>query len=266
MRIVHVLILLIYILQPACGQGEIEEQEKIFYRNERTIAFLLNSNGMAANFRYAKRIDAFKKTTYEVELANIKHPKEERLSTNTYPASGSFVYGKTNLFINLRGGIGLQNEIFRKRDRGGISIRYFYNVGPAIGFLKPIYYKILYYDNNNPTGPGIRKIEKFETSNHTSTGYIEGKASFFKGFDELSVVPGAYGKIGFTFEFSKFDEVFHAIETGIIFDAFLKKMPIMAVENDSRFFFALFVSYRFGKVIDAQFRGQPDEIDKILLE
>ena len=95
----------------AFGQGEIDTQTKIFYRNENTVAGLLTSTGFAINYRYAKRIDAFRKTTYEGELAYIKNPKEVKQSANTYPTSRSFIYGKLNQFYALRGGIGYQKEI-----------------------------------------------------------------------------------------------------------------------------------------------------------
>ncbi|MBN2349954.1 MAG: hypothetical protein JXJ22_14025 [Bacteroidales bacterium] len=245
------------------GQGEIDDLDKIFYRNERTYAFLLNSNGIAGNFRFARRMDAFKKTLYEVDFAHVKHSKEIKLTNTSYPTR-SFVYGKVNQVFFLRGGFGLQKELFRKFDRGGISIRYFYNIGPSLSLLKPIYYEVLYY-NSNPLEANELRIEKFEVGQHTTTGYIQGKASFFKGFNEISVVPGGYAKLGVTFEFSKFDEIFHSLEAGVIFDTFLKDIPIMAVEKNNQFFFTLFISYRFGRVINAQFKEKKTKLDEIIV-
>jgi hypothetical protein len=123
------------------AQGEIKDQARIFYRNEKSFGISLNTNGIGVSGRYATRINARNKTLWEIDGANIKHPKEIRIS-NSYYNNRSFVFGKQNLFINLRGGWGKQHEMFRKIDRGGISIRRYFTVGPVIGFLKPIYYEV----------------------------------------------------------------------------------------------------------------------------
>ena len=77
-----------------------------------------------------------------------------------------------------------------------------------------------------------------------------GKASFFKGFDEIKLYPGLYARSGFSFEYSKNDRVTHAIEVGASFHAFAKTIPIMASEDNKQFFPAIFVSYRIGMILD----------------
>jgi len=253
----------------AYTQGEIDTQEKILYRNERTVAFLLNSNGYGGNFRYAKRITYLKKTLYEVDLVYIKHPKEVKIysSYNASNSSKSYVYGKTNSFINLRAGIGFQRELYQKQDRGGISIRYFYNFGPDIGFAKPIYYNYvtILVDSNNQVYYETM-TEKF-ISQHPNATDIIGRASFFKGFDEISVIPGIYAKLGLTMEFGRKEQIINAIEGGIILDAFIKRVPIMATEKNPWFFPTLFISYRFGKSIDVSGKQQKKtKVDELLMQ
>lgn len=263
-------VILLYIV-PLIGyaQGEIDTQEKILYRNEKSLAFLLNSNGMGGNFRYAKRITYLKKTLYEVDLITMKHPKEVRIYASSSPSgtSKSYIYGKTNTYINLRGGIGFQQEIFQKQDRGGISIRYFYSFGPDIGFAKPIYYNyvtILYSDGQIFYD---YSTEKFGDSQHAYPTEIMGRASFFKGFNEISVIPGLFGKIGLTMEFGRNEQIINALEGGIIFDAFLKKVPIMATEDNHRLFLSLFVSYRFGRAVDVSGkRPRKTKVDELLMQ
>jgi hypothetical protein len=237
------------------AQGDLSENPRIFYRNEKSIGFLLNTNGWGLSGRYAKRINARKKTIYEIDFVNIKHPKEIKIS-NSYYNNRSFVFGKENLFLNFRGGWGKQKEIFRKVDRGGISIRRYFSVGPAIGILKPIYYEVF-----KAGGGGINDYyiteEKFSTSNAQDN--IFGRASFFKGFGEISAMPGAFGRFGISFEYSSSDVIVHAIETAVSLDLFPKRMDIMATEKNDFYFLTLTVSYRFGKVVDA--RGIIDEED-----
>jgi hypothetical protein len=261
--IAAILYIILITFPPLFSQGEIDEQEKIFYRNERTYAATLSTTGLSGNFRYAKRIDAFKKTLYEIEFAQIKHEKEIKISySSSQQLGGSFVYGKLNSFYTLRGGIGLQNELFRKRDKGGISIRYFYTFGPSIGFQKPVYYDVLVYELN-PDGVSVQVAKRMKFESHID---VEKKAPFYVGLKETTLVPGAFGKVGFTFEFGKLDVVFNAIETGIVLDAFIKKIPIMANDQNHWLFPGFFLSYRFGKVINAQFKNPPTKIDNMLSE
>lgn len=244
------------------GQGEIDDQEKIFYRNERTLAILLNSNGGGLNFRYAKRIDAFRKTLYEAEFNFQKHPKEQKVVNET--TNRSFVFGKLNSLYTLKSSIGYQKEHFRKRDLGGISIRSFYNIGPSIAFLKPVYYE--YYDIST------QKIFSSKFIPHNLD--IIGKDTWATGLNETTLIPGVYGKIGCTFEYSRIDAVFHALEAGIGFDAYLNKIrivdtppeKILFVLPDDYFVLTLFLSYRFGKVIDTKFNPKRTAVDDMILK
>jgi hypothetical protein len=70
------------------------------------------------------------------------------------------------------------------------------------------------------------------------------------GFDELKLIPGLYGKAGFSFEYSHKDAVLHALEAGISITAYPKEIPIMATEYNNWLFFTLHVGYRFGRIID----------------
>lgn len=205
----------------------------------------LHSNGYGADFRYGKRLDGFNKRLYEVKLSYIKHPKEIKSHNQMYE-NESFVFGKTNHFLNIQASIGRQKEIFSKEDKGSIAIRYFYNIGLSAGILKPIYYEVLYY--NISTNKPIFKNEKFDVANHHNTYDIYGKAPFTEGLSESTITPGLHLKMGFNFEYSKTPRVLNAIECGVVLDAFLKQMEIMATHDKDRFYLTLFVTYRFGKL------------------
>ena len=79
--------------------------------------------------------------------------------------------------------------------------------------------------------------EKFGDSQHAYPTEITGRASFFKGFDEISVIPGAFGKFGLTMEFGRNEQIINALEAGLVVDAFIKKVPIMATEDNHWLFF-----------------------------
>lgn len=227
------------------AQGELNEQQKVFFRNERSFAILLNTDGSGVSYRGAKRIDFLNKRLLEIEAGTLKHPKEYK-GSNPNVQGGNFVFGKLNSTFYLRGGIGHQHELFKKADLGGIAIRYFYSAGPVIALYKPIYYRIIYFLPNNEY---TIKKEKFSNS-ITGNSEIYSRASFTKGLNETKVLPGLFVKGGFNFEYSKEDKIIHAIEVGAQINAFPKKIPIMAGSDNKTIFFSLFVSYRFGMIID----------------
>jgi hypothetical protein len=228
------------------AQGDLNEQQKVFFRNERSFAILLNSDGLGLGYREAKRIDFLNKRLLEIDFGTLKHPKEYKVTNPYTSGTGSYVFGKLNSVMFIRGGIGRQHEIFKKADLGGIAIRYFYSAGPVISLYKPIYYRVLYPISLNEFE--IRE-EKFSSSIALPQD-IYSKASFTKGFDEMKALPGIYAKGGFNFEYSREDKVIHAIEIGSQINAFPKKIPIMASNDNKALFFSLFVSYRFGVIVD----------------
>jgi hypothetical protein len=236
----------LYCLVSLFAQGELDEQQVIF-RNERSYAVMLNSDGLGLSYHEAKRVDYLNKRLLEIDAGTLKHPKEHRAPNIYSQNAGSIVFGKMNTVFYLRGGIGHQHEIYKKADLGGVAIRYVYSAGPVLAIYKPIYYKVL-YSTPNPQVYDIRE-EKFDVSIAVPWD-IYSKASFTKGLGEIKVLPGLYGKAGFNFEYSKEDKVIHSIEIGAQINVFPKSIPIMASTQNKAIYFSLFVSYRFGVIID----------------
>ncbi len=48
------------------AQGELNEQQKVFFRNERSFGILLNTDGIGFSYREAKRIDFRNKQLIEI--------------------------------------------------------------------------------------------------------------------------------------------------------------------------------------------------------
>ena len=245
-RLLSIAVVFWYCAVSLYAQGEIDEQQTVFFRNERSFAILLNSDGLGVSYREAKRKNYLNKSLLEIDLGTLRHPKEYKVSNPYTTGTGTFVFGKMNSAYFLRGGIGHQREIYKKADLGGVAVRYFYSAGPVLCFYKPIYYRVLYPIT---TIEYEIKEEKFGVSIHDPSD-IYSKASVFKGIGETKVLPGLYAKAGFNFEYSKEDKIIHAIEAGAQINAFPKSVPIMADADNKAIFFSLFVSYRFGVIID----------------
>lgn len=231
---------------PLLAQGEIDEQKRVMLRDERTFAGFLNSNGWGANYRYGYWRNARNQFILDGDFAYVKHPKEVKTSVSYDYNTHRYVYGKENLFWELKGYAGWQKELYRKIDRTGISVRLYYAGGLSIGFTKPIYYKVV---STSSIGEIINEeYMKFDPAIHQRS--IAGRGPFFMGFNELKVIPGVTGKAGLSFEYAQKDAILHALEVGVTLTAYPKKIPIMATEDNSFLYFTLNVGYRFGRIID----------------
>ncbi len=226
------------------GQGDIDSLPKALIRNEHSFAAHLYTNGWGAEYCYGKMNNIHKKTLYSFDFSVVHDPKEVKVS-NPYSSENSrYVYGKTNVFFDTRFTYGKLFSLYQKKDKGGIEIRCYYKIGPVLGFLKPIYYKV---------GADM-KVEKFNSAAHVSIADIYGKASFFKGFNEMKVIPGIHAKGAVSFEFGKKDLMISAIEGGVSVDVFVKEIEIMANNYNDFYFAALFISGRFGKIKNPRLR------------
>jgi hypothetical protein len=237
----------------ACGmalslnaQGEIDDQERLLFRDESSFGGFLNSNGFGFNYRYGFWRNARNQFILDGDLNYVKHPKEVKIQAPYTYNPRRYVFGKENLFWELKGLAGWQRELYRKHDRNGISVRMFYSGGLSLGFLKPIYYQVY---TLSPLGEAESyEYLKFDLSIHQNL--IGGRGPFFMGFNELKLVPGLTAKTGLSFEYSERDVVIHALEAGAGITLYPRRIPIMATEKNNFLFFNLFVGYRFGTVLD----------------
>jgi hypothetical protein len=227
------------------AQGELNEQQKVFFRNEKSFGILLNTDGLGISYRGGKRIDFRNKNLLEIDAGTLKLSKEYKQSSLNLQGS-SYVFGKLNTTVFIRGGFGHQHEIYKKADLGGIAVRYFYSAGPVLAIYKPIYYRIIHFFSASQYEILVKKFD----SSIASPDEIYSKAGFSRGLGEIKVMPGLYAKAGFNFEYSKEDKVIHAIELGGQINAFPKQIPILYGSFNKSLFFSLFVSYRFGVILD----------------
>lgn len=222
------------------AQGEIDTEKKVFFRNEWSFAVSAKTDGLELDYRSGKFVNRYKKNLWDCGLGFIKHPQQYRAANPYVTGYGQYCFGKKNFCFDVFYSRGRQRSLFFKQDLNSVEIRMFYFGGISLAFLKPIYYEI-YYDQNTV------ESEKFDPVNHYATITL-GTSSFTKGFDEISVVPGAYIKAGLSVEFGKSDKKLAALEAGGKLSAYVKELEIMAQEKNYQFLGSLFVTFRFGRV------------------
>lgn len=245
-------ILFVFLFPLLMGQGILEEQKKTLFSDEQTFGLNVNSNGIGTSYRYARYMDARNRWHYDLELDYVKHPKEYKSTIAIDYYTRRFVYGKENLFWEVKGYLGRHQELYRKADKSSISVKLFYAGGLSIGFQKPVYYDILYYGNNLLIDSST--VGTFDPAIHLYN--YGGTASFFKGLNETKIIPGLTFKGGFNFEYSEREPLVHALEVGIGVTVYPKSIKIMATDESNYAFFQMYVGYRFGNIIDISEVGQ----------
>lgn len=222
------------------------DEVQLLYRNEREFGALIHSSGWGINYRKCKHVTGYKKRVLELEAVGMRHPKEIKLQVPDIGTKGYF-YGKQFVVTILRGGYGYHKIITGKSDRRGVELRLITLAGPSIAFAKPVYLNI-WYRENVPQEWGDMITERYNPGNPYHTpDHIRGRASYFRGFGEMNFFPGAFCKLGLSFEHSNLDDDIKLLETGIVIDGFYKTIPIMANTKNNQVYVNVYLNIMFGK-------------------
>lgn len=221
-----------------------KEDIKLYYTAEYSGGIIIHTNGFGANFRYGQFLNQNSKRLWTAELVNIKHPKEQRSYNPFFENAKSYHFGKLNSMWALRTHFGFQNTLFSKELKRSVEINYIITGGPTLAFLKPIYLEV-----QNHTSRGSRlSTERYDPDVH-SLNSIYGRAGYLTGLSETSIYPGLSLKFALNFEYAPEDEILRSVEIGANFDAFHKKMEIMAFEHNNQYWLTLYANILIGKKI-----------------
>jgi hypothetical protein len=213
-------------------------------KHEAVVGGMLHQNGWGFFFRRGTHLTGYKKKMLEVEAVTMTHPKESSIINAGVSGASSFVYGKLNSLLILRTGYGIQKVMYSKADRSGVEIKYNFYGGVSWGITKPVFLDILHFSSSPPYDYDIR-TEEYDPQKHPIDS-IYGKASFGNGLSQLALHPGLYGKFGLNFEYGHYDDVVTALEIGLIADAYLKPIPIMAYIPNNNIYFSVYIAFMYG--------------------
>lgn len=223
------------ILQPK----QVEEKSRgIVYKTERTGGAILNGQGIAFDYSWGKLPTYYRTNYYTVQLGFTRDPREQKQNNNfalsVFRSSRSFVFAKQNNVINLRAGVGHKKYLSEKARRKGVSVGYNLEIGPSIALIKPYYLDLIFFDDENSREFDIRPVRFSEETADIflNENDIYGSSSFFRGFNEISVIPGIQAKAGMHFSLGAFDKYVKSFEVGVMGDLFINKLPIL-VESEN---------------------------------
>lgn len=256
MRQIFLFIFLSVFAHNLCAQRVIQPKlveidwKGIVYKKEWSIDLRVHENGAAIAYNTGTIKSYYRTNFYHIELGYMKDPREKNqtrlVSQNR---SGSFSFGKVNNVINVRAGVGVKRYLSEKEKRKGLAVGYTYEIGPSIALLKPYYLKIDRTIQGEETDIRDEKYSEDNAADFLNISSISGKSSFFTGFDEISVKAGLQGKLGAHFAMGAFDKYVKAFETGLMFDLYATKIPILAeTENmvNKQYFVRVYLNLQFG--------------------
>lgn len=218
----------------------------IIYSNEKSGLIQAHSNGIGFGYRTGANRNITNTRSWAFDLVAMQSPKQVKTINPYYTNSRRYVYGKLNDVFILRAGISEKRLLNRKPYWGGVELRWLWETGVSMGVEKP-YYLFVIRLVPGPGGNLSYSIDTERFNSDVSWDDIYGKAPFTRGLNEIKLRPGAYGKLGFHFEFGNIRTSTRAVEVGVVADVHPFGISIMDSSVNQRLFLNFYLSYAMGK-------------------
>ena len=205
----------------------------IVFKNEYSVEAKLNTLGFSLGVNKGKILSYHTTKYYHFEIGYLKSSKEKKgnlviTGLNIY---NKYIFGKRNYFFPVRLGMGRKIFLSEKDTNKGVAVGYSLEGGVDIAVLKPYYLDVKYSTDGNIA---YLKSIRYTEENHDifiDENLIYDRGPFFKGFNHISLVPGIHFNAAAHFAIKAFERPVFAFETGVMIDAYIKRVPIM-VETD----------------------------------
>ncbi|WP_114750663.1 hypothetical protein [Pleomorphovibrio marinus] len=213
------------------------------YDYDREVLFGINKNtngGLigGVSFKIGSAIDDDLFQFFQLELANVKNPKEVRYNT---VLGNSYIFGKANYLYAIRPQYGRELRLFRKAPHQGVQVSVLGAVGPTLGLIAPYY--IEYSVSRTETVRG-----QYDPELHQGPNSVLGPGRLFEGIGESEIAFGGHAKAALCFEFGFFKSSVTGVELGYLLEGFNKEIVLMPTTENRQIFqsvyFTLFYGFR----------------------
>ncbi|MDQ3683384.1 MAG: hypothetical protein M3352_09975 [Bacteroidota bacterium] len=218
-----------------------EEEGVLAYRKQSVFGIQLRTNGYGVFYELGRPKSPRFTNLYLIELTEIKHPKEDKITSSDGIFSNSYTIGKINNFYQVKLGFGQQYIFGHKGNKNGVAIMGIYQAGLSVGLLRPYYLDI----NEN----GTQRAIKYDSKDSTAFlfGNTIGSSGFGKGWNELKMKPGIFVKTALRFDFGRYNEMVQALQIGISAEAYSQKIPQLVYNKQKQLFFQGHIAFVFGR-------------------
>jgi hypothetical protein len=243
-------VLLFMSLAPALQGQSANQPLGIVYNRETAYNLRLSTNRGWIVGMEKGRLRTYDRTTfYHLSLGTFNHPRETKQSAPPQTRYRSYVFGKQNAVLLLRGGWGAKKYFSEKAKSKGVAVGISYTYGPSLALVKPYYLALTRFSPDNPLNYIIR-LEKYSPENadvFLQNNRILGAAPYTRGLSDINFLPGANASLAFHMDWGAFDENVRALEIGMMLDVFPKPVPILVSDANSPIFLNFFINVQFGK-------------------
>ncbi|MBP7514313.1 MAG: hypothetical protein KA791_07185 [Flavobacteriales bacterium] len=233
----------------ASAQSVYDDEGRTLYSKEIYGGPIAHGDGWGGQIWFGKYRTAADRHLFGFEIVGMKHPKEIKSYNPYYEDSRGYFYGKLNSLLILRPGYGRKHRITEKIRKSGVELNYIWAFGPSLALLKPVYLQIGYRVDAQKGPPYDNIVEELYDPQRHNASNIYGRASWFRGLNELRVRPGAFGRLALNFEYAGDNTGIRALEVGTTVDAYPEVIPIMAEMDDvvnKRIFLEFYLALQFG--------------------
>jgi hypothetical protein len=219
------------------------EEGILVFRKQSIFGLQLRTNGYGGFYESGKMKTNRKTNIYRIDITEVKDPREEKLPAGGVIFGNPYIFGKVNNFYQVTLGFGQQYILGQKGNKNGVAVSAIYNGGLALGLQRP------YFVEAEDPLTGQSKFIKYEDDNalFLDAASIIGGGGLGKGWKDLKVHPGVFGKIAIRFDYGRFNEVVSGIEVGISADYYTKKVPILLFQKERQFFYQAYLAVLFGR-------------------
>lgn len=237
----YLIALLLFSVSVASSHAQREDAGNYDYDREVLFGINKNTNGGligGVSFKIGSSIDDNLFQFFQLELANVKNPKEVRYNT---ALGNSYIFGKSNYLYAIRPQYGREIIMFKKAPHQGVQVSALAAIGPTLGLVAPYYIEV--YRSRTET---VR--QQYNPELHQSIYDVLGPGRLFEGLGESELAFGGHAKAALSFEFGFFKSNVTGLELGYLFEGFGKEIELMPTTENRQFFqsvyFTLFYGFR----------------------
>lgn len=190
-------------------------------------------------FKKARKLNEQTLETFGLEIMNVKHAQESRISSGT---GNYFIYGKSNYLYAFRFQYGRDLIIFKKAPQQGVEIKAVVAAGPSLGVVAPYY-----IERTIDIGNFSTKHEQYDPYNPShSNAKIMGTGYLFEGLGQSKLQLGGNIKAGFNFELGTVKSQVTGFEVGFLLDTYFNKIILVPTAENSNVFPTLYFTLFYG--------------------
>jgi hypothetical protein len=218
-----------------------EEEGALVYSKQSVFGVQLRTNGYGFFYDFGRLRARRRASLFSVEFSEIKDAKEEKTPAGFFSIGNPYIFGKINNFYQLKFGYGQQYLLGQKGNKNGVAVIGTYQGGLALGFLRPYYIEI---DEGNE----VRQIKYSvqDSAKFLDQSIIRGGAGLGKGWGEMKVRPGIFGKAALRFDWGRYNEMVYGVEIGFSVELYSSKTPILVYNKERQVFYQGHLALIFG--------------------